>query len=207
MTGKERSGRNGSDKTSPSVGLRERKKSQTRRSIRHEAMRLFREQGYANTTIEQIAEAADVSPRTFYRYFGVKEAVLLSDDHVPPIVEAFAAAPRDLSIVAAYRHAVAEVFGALSDEEREDAVAGQKMMYELPEARGLLYGEYVRLIDLVADALHRRLVQPTDELERRVIAGAIVGVLIAASHNTPLPEDGLLSALEVLDRQMSDDLR
>jgi AcrR family transcriptional regulator len=183
--------------------LRERKKLRTRLAIRSEAFRLFKRQGYANTTIDQIAEAADVSPRTFYRYFGVKEALLLSDDQISPIVEAFVAAPRELSLVAAYRHGVAEVFGALTPEERADAVAGQRLMYEIPEARGLIYGEYVRLIDLIADAVVRRLDRSIDELERRVVAGAIVGVLIATSHDTPMPEFALLEALAILDARFS----
>ncbi len=137
----------------PPLGRRERKKMQTRYAIRREAFRLFEQNGYANTTIDQIADAAEVSPRTFYRYFGVKEAVLISDDHISPIVAAFVAAPRELTLVAAYRHAVAKVFGALSQEQRDDAIAGQQMMYGIPEARGLLYTEYVRLIGLIAQAI------------------------------------------------------
>lgn len=182
--------------------VRERKKVQTRLAIRREAFRLFEKQGYANTTIDQIADAADVSPRTFYRYFRVKEALLLSDDLIPPIVAAFADAPRQLSLVAAYRHAVAAVFGALTPEEREDAAAGQRFLYQVPEVQGLIYTEYVRLINLIANAVVQRLDEPVDELERRVIAGAIVGVLIAASHETPLPEDALLESLAVLDTKL-----
>ncbi len=186
----------------PSPGLRERKKSRTRRAIRREAFRLFEEHGYANTTIEQIAEAADVSPRTFYRYFGVKEAVLLSDDHTKMIVEAFAEAPAELSIVPAYRWAVAQVFGGLSADERAEAIAGQQRMYGVPEARGLVYTEYVRLIHLITEALRRRPDGPADEAERRVIAGAIVGVLISASHDNPLPEEALADALTMLDTKL-----
>ena len=185
-----------------SRGLRERKKLQTRLAIRREAFQLFDKQGYANTTIEQIAAAAEVSSRTFYRYFGVKEALLTSDDQISPIVEAFAAAPPELDPVAAYRYAVAAFFGELSQEERDDAAAGQRLMYEVPEVRSLLYSEYVRLIDLIAEALVRR-GEPADELGRRVVAGAIVGVLIAASHNTPLPEDALLRSLSILEYKLS----
>ncbi|ABM11991.1 MULTISPECIES: TetR/AcrR family transcriptional regulator [Mycolicibacterium] len=183
--------------------LRERKKVRTRLAIRREAFRLFAKQGYANTTVEQIAEAADVSPRTFYRYFGVKERLLISDDKISPIVEAFIAAPKELPIVPAYRHAVGTVFDGLTQEERDDFVAGEQMMYAIPEARGLVYTEYVRLIDLIADALTDRPDGPTDEMERRVVAGAIVGVLIAASHNNPFPEDVLLRSLEILGRRLT----
>ena len=64
----------------PTLGLRERKKIRTRETIRQEAFRLIEENGYAATTVEQIAEAAEVSPSTFFRYFPTKESVLLADD-------------------------------------------------------------------------------------------------------------------------------
>jgi AcrR family transcriptional regulator len=180
-------------------GLRERKKLKTRATIRREAFRLIQEQGFNNTTVDQIAAAADISPRTFSRYFPTKEAVLLSDDQIEPIVTAFAHAPAELSIVEAYRYAVGKTFGALSDDQREELVAGERLMYAVPEARRLLYTEYIRLIDLITEALTKRPDQPTDELERRVLAGAIVGVLIAASHNTPMPGDAIARSLRVLD--------
>lgn len=183
-------------------GLRERKKAATRLAIRREAFRLFEDQGYANTTVEQIADAAEISPSTFYRYFAVKEAVLLSDDHTTPIVDAFVAAPSDMSPIAAYRHAVAEVFGGLSPEERDNAILGQRLLYTVPDARGLVYNEYVRLLGLIADGLAHRLPEPTDAMERRVIAGAVVGVLIAASHNNPLPGDVVDRALTFLDSRL-----
>ena len=186
-----------------SSSLRERKKTQTRLAIRREAFRLFETQGYANTTIDQIAEAAEVSPRTFYRYFGVKEALLLSDDQRSPIVEAFAGAPRELTVAAAYRHAVEEVLGGLSAVERVDAIAGQRILYQVPEALNLVYTEYVALIDSIADVLRDRLEEDVDDLERRVIAGAVVGVVIAAAHNQPLPQESVSRALTILDTRMS----
>lgn len=182
--------------------LRERKKIGTRIAIRRAAFELFAARGYADTTVEQIADAADISPRTFYRYYRVKEAVLLSDDQVAPIVSAFAKAPPELSIIAAYRYAVGQVFGAMTPEEREDAETGQRLMYQVPEARGLLYSEYIRVIEMITEALTARPDAPADELGRRVIAGAIVGVLIAASDNTPMPEGSLLAALTILEERL-----
>ena len=60
------------------LGRRARKKLETERSIVETAMRLFREKTYALTTMEQIAETADIAKATLYRYFPVKEAILVA---------------------------------------------------------------------------------------------------------------------------------
>ena len=86
-------------------GLRERKKIRTRQTIRREAFRLIEENGYAATTVEQIAEAAEVSPSTFFRYFPTKESVLLADDMDPVILNALDEQPSDLSPSQAVRRA------------------------------------------------------------------------------------------------------
>ena len=186
------------------TNLRERKKIRTRTAIREAALQLFLAQGYANTTIDQIVEAADVSSRTFYRYFGVKEALLICDQF-GPIVDAFVDAPRELSPAAAYRHAVDAYFAGLSEGERHDAIVSQHLLYTVPEARGLLYSEYVDLIERLTDALVHRLEGPPDITERRVIAGAIVGVLLAASDGAPLPQQELVRSFEILGSILSGD--
>lgn len=60
------------------TGLRERKKQRTRATLIDAAMDLCLKHGYESTTVEQIAAAADVSPRTFSRYFATKDAVFLT---------------------------------------------------------------------------------------------------------------------------------
>jgi len=187
----------------PSIGLRERKKIKTRRAIRREAFRLIETQGYGNTTVEQIAEAADVSTSTFFRYFPSKESVLLYDELLDLVIDAFISAPADLGPIPAYRHAVRQTFAEMEDADRDDAQRGQRLMYAIPEARGLLYGEYMRCIDLVTDALRGRMAHPADDFERRMLAGALIGVVMATSDGTPNPTDPVDRGLTFLESVLS----
>src|ERR1700742_2995501 len=98
-------------------GLRERKKARTRATIRQEALRLFREQGYQATTVEQIAAAAEISPSTFFRYLPTKEAVVLQDDREPGLVEAIEQHPGELGMVAAIRASMQAVSASLTEEQ------------------------------------------------------------------------------------------
>ncbi len=77
-------------------GLRERTKARTRQELIDAAFTLFAERGFEACTVDEIAEAADVSPRTFFRYFPVKEDVALArlEDESALIVEHLARRPR-----------------------------------------------------------------------------------------------------------------
>ena len=80
-------------------GLRERKKLRTRASLIEAAADLCTRQGYDNTTVEQIAAAADVSPRTFSRYFPTKDSVVtaITDDMDTYIADALERQPSDVT--------------------------------------------------------------------------------------------------------------
>ncbi|WP_374936808.1 TetR/AcrR family transcriptional regulator, partial [Streptomyces sp. Ru71] len=69
------------------LGLRERKKLRTGQAIRQAARRLIDERGYDNTTTEQIAAAAEVSPSTVFRYFPSKEHIVLTDGYATSGIE------------------------------------------------------------------------------------------------------------------------
>ncbi|HET9172185.1 MAG TPA: TetR family transcriptional regulator [Actinospica sp.] len=101
----------------PAPGLRERKKLRTKAAIRQQALRLFSLQGYDNTTMEQIAEAAEVSPSTVFRYFASKDELVLIDDYDPVFEDAFRAQPKELGPIQALRGALRDTLGSLSAGE------------------------------------------------------------------------------------------
>ena len=95
---------------------RDRRRARTQQALRAAARRLFRDQGYANTTVEQIADAADVSPRTFFRYFAAKEDLLLPDldelfDHIE---QGVTARPKTEHLLDTALYATVAVLGAQS---------------------------------------------------------------------------------------------
>jgi AcrR family transcriptional regulator len=160
-------------------GLRERKKARTRASIREHALRLFRAQGYAATTVEQIAAAAEVSPSTFFRYFPTKEDVVLRDDFDDRIFEAFQRQPPSLSPVAALRAGIREALATLTPAEWAEFQEMTALGLAIPEVRARMMDELTRTIDKAADALARRLDRSPEDLAVRVYAGAVFGVIIA----------------------------
>ena len=162
-------------------GLRERKKAKTRAAIREHALRLFREQGYGATTVDQIAEAADVSPSTFFRYYPTKEDVVLQDDVDVLAIASFNQQPADLSIVGAFRAAAKHAFTSLSDEDIATFQETTALIFTVPELRARAMDEYSRTINVLAEAMATRSGRDPGDFAVRNIAGAIVGVIMAAT--------------------------
>lgn len=164
--------------TAPKTGLRERKKIQTRQAIRRAAYRLFDEQGYDGTTVEQIAAAADVSASTVFRYFPTKEDIVLTDEYDPLIEAALRARPADEPIVESVREAVLGLLHEQFTEEREEMVQRLRLAEDVPAVRARL-GEHMAVsCGLMSDALAGR--RPVaghhvDRAEIRIVVAAITG--------------------------------
>lgn len=188
--------------TDPTLGLRERKKIRTRETIRREAFRLIEENGYAATTVEQIAEAAEVSPSTFFRYFPTKESVLLADDMDPAFLDALAAQPRDLSPLKAIRRAYQVTMGNMSEDEREFEDARQRLMFSIPELKAAMFDEYYRTITSIAEAIGARIGRDAEDFELQVFAGALAGAMMAAYDPGPGAADTVYRALDFVDAGM-----
>jgi len=164
----------------PRIGLRERKKIKTRLAIQEHALRLFREHGYEKTTVEQIAEAAEVSPSTFFRYFPTKEDVVLFDVLDPMLIESFRRQPASLSPIAALRAAMHEVLTSLPPEVIADQRERGQLVYRVPELQGAWIGDLLRTVRLMQGLLAERLGRDIDDPQLRAYTGAVMGVLMAA---------------------------
>ncbi|MGV0838131.1 TetR family transcriptional regulator [Mycolicibacterium thermoresistibile] len=103
-------------------GLRERKKQRTRATLADAAVELFLRNGYENTTVDQIAAVADVSPRTFSRYFATKDAVILSliDANLSQGARALREQPAELNHFDALYRAYARFYRRTKDAGPDD---------------------------------------------------------------------------------------
>lgn len=181
----------------PRVGLRERKKAKTRVAIQHEALRLFRTQGYEATTVEQIAEAAEVSPSTFFRYFPTKEAVVLTDDFDPLIMESIRAQPAELAPVTAVRTALRDLFANLSDEELDDMRNRAELALSVPDLRAATLDQFALTIRQITEVVAERAGRQPDDFAVATLAGAILGVLISAEfHWVEHPGSDLIELID-----------
>ena len=182
-------------------GLRERKKAKTRAAIQRHALRLFREQGYSATTVDQIAAAAEISPSTFFRYFPTKEETVLYDPFDPLLIAAALAQPAELSPIGALRATVEVIREQLSGEAWEQERQRQLLVFREPELRLAVMDKFAKGIDLLAGMAAERTGRAADDFEVRNWAGAVVGVVLAAFAGAAA--DPETDTLAVLDRAVA----
>ena len=180
----------------PLPGLRERKKARTKATIQREALRLFSEQGYAETSVEQIAAAAEVSPSTFFRYFPTKEEVVLAEFIDSRMIELFRAAPADLAPIPALRHAVEAMTNEVTNEDLELEGLRNQLIQEVPELRRGLLVELMRPMQMIGEVIAERLGLSPDDEDARTFAGALTGGMVAATLHGEGPVQPPISSAE-----------
>lgn len=161
--------------TPPRPGLRERKKLRTRIAIRRATYRLIAEQGYDATTIEQIAEAAEVSASTVFRYFAAKEDIVLTDEYDPLMEAELRSRPADEPPLESLRFILAKALTASvgSEEMRERT----RLMVEVPAVRARMTETMSDTAKTLARVLADRSGRSPDDLEVRLFVATVLGAL------------------------------
>jgi len=173
------------ESAAPVEGLRERHRRRTAADLEEAALILFTEKGFDAVTIDDIAASADVSRRTFFRYFASKEDVILSD-HPRRLGELQAALdrrPADEPALTALRQAILSLAGSY-EEQREHMLRRFRLINETPalEARSLCLqrnwetGVTVMLADRMG-------VDPAEDLRPGVVAATTMAAMRIATAN------------------------
>jgi AcrR family transcriptional regulator len=169
----------------PRPGLRERRKQLTATELEAAALRLFGERGFDSVTVDDIAAEADVSRRTFFRYFASKEDVLLADHLVQlaRLREAMTARPADEPVLTALRNALLSM--SVDFEERKEMIILRgRIMRDTPslQARSLVHQKaWEDAMQLMV--AERLAVDPVLDLRPGVVSAATLAAMRVAFTN------------------------
>ena len=175
----------------PTEGRREANKARTRAAVLDAAQRLFAERGYRSTTVREIAEAAGVTERTFYRYFEGKEGLFAEEviGWMETLRAAIVARPKAEPPIEAISGAMASVIGANLERGLGGVLEGA---HPLQALRRAFLRPLRRLEDVMADALRERRGATEASFREEVIARAAVAALRSAvmRHRALLATNG-----------------
>lgn len=169
--------------TATGDGLRARKKRATRRALHRAAVDLVAERGLSGVTIDEIAAAAGVSPRTFFNYFPTKDAAVVGiGARLPDLVaEALRGRPPAEGVLDALRAVLSDALGlAVRDDDlrarRRDVIARH------PELATTTLGMTLRVEEALARAVAARTgTDPDVDLYPRLVAACAAGAVRAAA--------------------------
>ncbi|SPT53377.1 HTH-type transcriptional repressor Bm3R1 [Actinomyces bovis] len=166
----------------PKPGLRERKKAATMHKVQTIAMELFQEQGFDVVSVEQVAEAAEVSPSTIYRYFKTKEGLVLRDEYDDRLLESLR---HYLSQGLGLAQSVERTMHDISEEHfvRDAALtkARIRLCFAVPSIEGAVALSVNRQVDEIAQVVAEA--SPWDFPQARVMASALVWTIVAVLRN------------------------
>jgi AcrR family transcriptional regulator len=173
--------------TDAAPGLRERKKQKTRDTIIRVALDLFAERGYEHTTIADIAEAAEISPRTIFAYFASKEDIVFYDfaDVQARLAQALRERPQGATALDALRDFVAGAIVPDADQLRRRCIV--KDDEALQHSKRARFGA---LQELMVDAIVEDLDAEPGDIRPQIVAAA-VGAAFNAIHDPDAPPDAM----------------
>ncbi|MQA02255.1 MAG: TetR family transcriptional regulator [Streptosporangiales bacterium] len=145
--------------TDRALPLRERKKLRVRRTLSETALRLFIEQGFHQTTLEQLVDEAEVSMRTFFRYYSGKEAVAIAAEEElwDAYLDVVADTDADGNVLDALRHALVSALNGMDDDWERRFIATRGLAGRTPELREYSALTSIRIQEHLVDALETKL--------------------------------------------------
>lgn len=162
------------DTTKP--GLRERKKRQTREKIARVGLELFAERGYDETTLADIADAADVSPRTIFAYYESKEDILLceEDAFIDRLKQMLEERPPGTTTIDTIREFLASI-----EPPDEQAVLRKKVMSGTPALEMRLRARHSQLEPMLVKSIARDLGAGPDDTRPLLIAASMTAAFMS----------------------------
>jgi AcrR family transcriptional regulator len=185
--------------TPRSYGLRERKRTRTRLMIQTEALRLFDEKGYADTTVEAIADAAAISPRTFFRYFPTKEDVVLWDEFDPVAMDLLASVPDGMPLAETFRAVIRETLNGLYRQDPGRLLTRIRLIYTVPELRARFLDEQVGGVEMLVELFGGRRASRAELIRVRVVGSALLAA-VSVALEVWQSDDGKSDLLALLDQ-------
>ncbi|MBV9607548.1 MAG: TetR family transcriptional regulator [Solirubrobacterales bacterium] len=166
------------DTPAANLGLRERKKQQTRETIARAALRLFAERGYDETTLADIANAANVAPRTIFAYFESKEDILLCEEN-----GYLTALKRRLDERPAGSTTVDAIRGFLSSVEHpdEEAKLRKQVIAANPDLQVKMRGRHAQLEPMLAESIAQDLGAEPGDIRSLLIAASMATAFTSVS--------------------------
>jgi AcrR family transcriptional regulator len=167
---------------SPPSGLRERRRQALTAEIEAVALDLFAERGFAEVTVDDIANAAGISRRTFFRYYASKDDLLLAErlawvDHLHKTVES---RPPDEPVLTSLHHAMADLAEQCRGR-RQIFARRQQILADDDALRARLAGQMLPWTDLLTDAVAKRLrLDPAHDVRPALLATAAGAAFHAA---------------------------
>ena len=168
-------------------GLRERKKQRTRDTIARAALRLFAERGYDETTLAEIAEAADVAPRTIFAHFESKEDILFSDEMgiFNEMKRRLDERPPGTTTVDALRE-----FVACMESPDEDMKLRKKVIMSDPALQMRMRAHHAQLEPMLAESIARDLDAGPDDIRPLLVAASMTAAFESVSDRFFTAESG-----------------
>lgn len=181
------------------AGLRERTRRAVRAELAELALRLFVEHGYEETTVDDIAAAAGVSRRSFFRYFPSKEEVVFGDveDLADQVADAIRARPADEEPWTVLHVVLGEWEEKIHSAQRNPAVL--RLIESTPALRARLHQKRDALRGRITDALRDRPGSGLDPFTADLLTACAAAALDAAGREW-LRHDGTIDRRELIDR-------